>query len=220
MNNKIPWCAVGLLSAACAAQAYYIHSQKKTEKSAQAVNDIVREQEKWIAEARKSMLGRTPVPFRQFDDLFNDDFFGRRFDPFAEIENFQKRMAPLLSDDQRSLFGQSWKDWVHDRMDLAEIQSESKTTEKEVIVSLKIPGLTGESLNVDVNDDRIRIAYDAKNVEEKKGAQGAYRNESVRHFEKIMPIPEEADSKRNRVVHEGNLIKIVFERRQRPSTKA
>lgn len=220
MNNKILWCAVGLLSAACAAQAYYIHSQNKAEKRAPAINDIAREQEKWIAEARKSMLGRNPVPFRQFDDLFNDDFFGRRFDPFAEIENFQKRMAPLLPDDQRSLFGQSWKDWVHDRMDLDEIQSETKTTDKEVIVSFKIPGLAGESLNVDVNDARIRIAYDAKTVDEKKDAHGTYRNESVRHFEKIMPVPEEADSRKNRVVHEGNLIKIIFERRQRQAGKA
>ena len=220
MNNKVLWCAVGLLSAACAAQAYYIHSQKKAEKSTPAVNDIAREQEKWIAEARKSMLGRPPVPFRQFDDLFNDDFFGRRFDPFAEIENFQKRLAPLLSDDQRSLFGQSWKDWVHDRMDLAEIQSESTTTDKEVVVSFKIPGLEGESLNVDVNDDRIRIAYDAKTVEEKKGEHGAYRNESVRHFEKIMPIPGDAYPKKNRIVHDGNRIKIIFERRQRQTEKA
>ena len=220
MSNKVLWCAVGLLSAACASQAYYIHSRNKEEKANPAVDAIVREQDRWIAQARKNMLGRASVPFRQFDDLFNDDFFGRRFDPFAEIESFQKRMAPLLSDDQRSVFGQSWKDWVHDRMDLAEIRPETKATDKEVVVSLKIPSLTGESLNVDVNDDRIRIAYDAKTVEKKKGAQGSYRNESVRHFEKIMPVPEDANPKKNRVVHEENLIKIIFERRQRPSGKA
>lgn len=220
MNNKILWCAIGLLSAACAAQAYYIHSQRKADKVAPAVGDIAREQEQWLAQARKSMLGRTPVPFRQFDDLFNDEFFGRRFDPFAEIEGFQKRMAPLLPDEQLPLFGQSWQNWIHDRMDLTELQSESKTTEKEVVVSFKIPGLAGESLNVDVNDDRIRIAYDAKTVDEKKSAQRVYRNESIRHYEKIMPVPEEAEPKKNRVVHEGNRIKIIFERRpRRPEMK-
>lgn len=220
MRNKILWCAVGLLSAACAAQAYYIHSQNKAATDKPSISDVVREQDKWIAEARKNMLGRAPVPSRQFDDLFNDDFFGRRFDPFAEIESFQKRMAPLLSEDQRSMFGQSWKDWFNDRMDVAGIQSETKSTDKEVVVSFKVPGLDGESLKVDVNDDRIRVAYDAKTVEEKKGENGAYRNESVRHFEKIMPIPGDADPKKNRVVPEGNRIKIIFERRQHQTEKA
>jgi HSP20 family molecular chaperone IbpA len=220
MSNKILWCAIALLSVACAAQTYYIHSHGNAEAVRPAADDLIKQQDQWIAEARKHMLGGAPVPFQKFDDLFNDDFFGRRFDPFAEIETFQKRMAPLLSDDQRSVFGQSWTDWLHDRMDLAEIHSENKKTDKEVIVSFKIPGLAGESLNVDVNDDRIRIAYDAKTVEEKKGAQGAYHNESVRHFEKIMPVPEDADPKTHHVVHEGNIIKIVFERRQRQSGKA
>lgn len=220
MSNKILWCAVGLLSAACAAQAYYIHSQNKAETGEPSLGDLVREQDKWIAEARKSLLGRAPVPSRQFDDLFNDDFFGRRFDPFAEIESFQRRMAPLLSEDQRSMFGQSWKDWFNERMDVGGIQSETKSTDKEVVVSFKVPGLEGESLKVDVNDDRIRVAYDAKTVEEKKGEHGAYRNESVRHFEKIMPIPGDADPKKNRVVHEGGRIKIIFERRQRQTEKA
>ena len=217
MSNKILWCAVGLLGAVCAAQAYYMRSQSKTEQTKPAVGDVLREQEKWFLEARKNMLGETPVPFRRFDDLFNDDFFGRRFDPFSEIASFQKRMAPYLSDDQRSVLGQSWKDWFHARMDLAEIRPDIKSTDKELVVSFRIPGLAGESLNVDVNDDRIRIAYDSKTVEEKKSAQGSYRGESTRHFEKIMPVPEDADPKKNRIAHEGNLVKIIFEKRRHQS---
>ena len=45
-------------------------------------------------------------------------------------------------------------------MGVTGIESETKTTDKEVILILKIPGLSGESVNI--NDDRIRIAYDAK----------------------------------------------------------
>lgn len=220
MDNKILWCAVGLLSVACAAQAYFIHSQNKAATGKPSINDVVREQDKWIADARKSMSGKALVPSRQFDDLFNDDFFERRFDPFAEIENFQKRMAPLLSEEQRSMFGQSWTEWLNERMDVTGIQSETRSTDKEVVVSFKVPGLDGESLKVDVNDDRIRVAYDAKTVEEKEGGHGSYRSESVRHFEKIMPIPGEADPKKSRVVHEGSRIKIIFERRRRQTEKA
>ena len=53
------------------------------------------------------MFGGTPIPFRRFDDLFNDDFFGRRFDPFAEIENLHRQMSPLFPKDQRLLFEHS-----------------------------------------------------------------------------------------------------------------
>lgn len=105
MSNKILWCAVGLLSAVCAAQAYHIRSQDKSDDAKPGVEDIFREQDKWFSQARKRMLGGAPAPFQRFDDLFDDEFFGRRFDPFAEIEGFQKKMDPFLSDEQRSVSG-------------------------------------------------------------------------------------------------------------------
>lgn len=214
MSNKILWCAVGLLSAVCAAQAYHIRSQDKSDDAKPGVEDLLREQDKWFSQARKRMLGGAPAPFQRFDDLFNDDFFGRRFDPFAEIEGFQKKMGPFLSDEERSVFGRSWNKWIHDRMGLAEIRSEVKTTGNEVIVSFNIPGLEGESLRVDVNDDRIRLAYDVKSIDEKKNAQGTYREASSRHFEKVMPVPEDADPKTSRIAHEGDVVKITFEKRR------
>lgn len=214
MSNKILWCAIGLLSAVCAAQAYHIRSQDKSDDAKPGVEEIFREQDKWFSQARKRMLGGAPAPYQRFDDLFDDDFFGRRFDPFAEIEGFQKKMDPFLSEEQRSVFRQSWEEWTHDRMGLAEIRPEVKTTGNEVIVVFKIPGLKGESLRIDVNDDRIRLAYDARSVDEKKNSQGTYRAESNRHFEKVMPIPEGADPKTSRIAHEGDAVKITFEKRR------
>lgn len=220
MTNKVLWYAVGLLGVACAGQAYHIHSQKKVKDVRPVADDFRREQEKWFSQARENMFKGTPVPFRHFDELFNDEFFGRRFDPFSEIEDFNKKMGHLLPDNQRLLFGQSWKDWFHDRMDVAEIRPEIKTTEKDVTVSFKVPGLEGESLNIDVNNDRIRIGYDAKTVEEKKSDTGVSRSESVRHFEKILPVPEEAKAHTNRIVRDRNVVKIIFEKRPRGKTDA
>lgn len=217
MKNKILWCVVGVLGATCVGQGYYIHAQHKNN-GRSAVEDFSKEQDQWISQTRKSMFGRDSVPFERFDDLFNDDFFGRRFDPFAEIENFRKGFGPPLPNEERSLLDRSWRDWFEDRMVVADIHPEIKTTDEQVILSLKIPGLEGESLNINVNDDRIRIAYDVRTVQDKKDGQGAsyFRSQSIRHFEKILPIPDGADPKRNRIVHEdgvkGNVVKIIFEK--------
>lgn len=216
MREKILWCAVGLLSAACAAQAYHIRSERNARREP-AVEDFWREQDEWLSRARKGMLGGAPLPSRSFDELFSDEFFGRRFDPFAEIESFKKRMAPLLPQAERSLLGRSWEGWFKDRMGVAELETEVKATDTEVILSFRAPGLEKGALDIDVNKDRIRIAYDVKEFEErndeKSGAR--LRSESARRIEKILPIPPEADPDRSRVAREGDTVKIVFERRGR-----
>lgn len=221
MSNKVLWCVIAMLAATCVGEAYYIHTKNKNDKPA-SLQDPLADQDKWIAEARKNLFKGYPIPFRQFDDLFNDDFFGRKFDPFAEIENFHKRFNPLFNDEEKPMFGRSWNNWFQNRMGIADIRPETTTTDKEVILSLKIPGLAGESLNINVNDDRIRIAYDAKSVQDKKDEKGSsyFKSESMRHFEKIMPIPEGADPKKNRIVHEGNTVKIIFEKRQHQAAKS
>ena len=221
MKHAILWCAVGLLGATCVGQGYYIYTQqKKSERP--AVEDFWKGQDKWISEARKNMFGGSPVPFRKFDDLFDDAFFGRRFDPFAEMENFHNRFNPLFPSEDRSLLGRSWRDWFQDRMDVTGIRPETKTTDDQVILSLKIPGLEGESLNIDVNEDRIRIAYDAKTMQDKRNEKdGSYfKSQSVRRFEKIMPIPDGADPNRNKIVHEGNAVKIIFEKRRNEASQS
>lgn len=189
---------------------------------APAAPDFWAEQDQWIERARKSLLQGSPIPFKDFDEIFNDRFFSRRHDPFAEMLEFQKRLDSELGKRERTLFGRSWSAWFGDRMDLAAIQEETQETDKEVIVAMRIRGLDKDSLKIDVNGSRIRVAYDARRQEEKKDDSGReiFRSESVQHFEKLMPVPANADSRKSRIVKEGDVVKIIFERRQRRSEKA
>lgn len=189
---------------------------------ARGAPDFWAEQDQWIEQARKNLLQGSPIPFKDFDALFNDRFFSHRRDPFAEMLEFQKRLDSELGKREKTLFGRSWSDWLGDRMDLAAIQEKTQETDKEVIVEVKILGLDKDSLKIDVNGSRIRVAYDAKKQEEKKDGNGReiFRSESVQSFEKIMPIPANADSQKSRIVKEGDVVKIVFERRPRQSEKA
>jgi HSP20 family molecular chaperone IbpA len=131
-------------------------------------------------------------------------------------------MRSMLGPDEQSLFSRSYGDWFNSRMNVTNISPEVKTTEKEVILSFKIPGLDGESMNININKDRIRIAYDAKTITDKKDEKGGsyLRSESSQHFEKIMPIPKGADAKDNRIVHEGDTVKIIFKKIRNQAIKA
>lgn len=218
VGRVIVWAAVALGATVMAGEPDRPAREEREAKP--PARDLASPRDEWYEEARKKLLEGGASPFRRFDELFDDEFFGRKFDPFAEIEDFHRRMAPLLPRDQRSLFGESWNDWFQDRMGLSGIRSEVVTTDKEVVVSFKIPGLKADSLEVDVNEQRIRAAYSAKTVEEKKADGGVARTESVRRFEKIMPIPAGADPAKRRIVREGDSFKVIFERRPVPGLKS
>lgn len=216
MTSKMLWCVVGLLGATCAGQAYHIYSSREARAGRwkAPAEDFWKEQHDWIARAREQLLKGGSIPPGRFDELFDDAFFGRRFDPFAEIENFNKRIAPFLREDERALFGRSWNEWFTDRLGVADVETGIEKTDKEVVLSIRIPGLKGESLKIDVNDDRIRIAYDAESIERAQDGAGrtAFQAMRARHFVKILPIPEDADPKTSRVVREGGALKVVFRR--------
>lgn len=220
MRQRAFWVFAALFIALLAATA--VAKGRSDSGHAQAAPDFWTEQDQWIEQARKNLLRGSPIPFKDFDELFNDRFFSRRHDPFAEMLEFQKRLDSELGKREKTLFGRSWNDWFGDRMDLAAIQEKTQETDKEVIVEMKIGGLDKDTLKIDVNGSRIRVAYDAKKQEEKKDSNGKeiFRSESVQHFEKILPVPATADSQKSRIVKEGDVVKIIFERRQRQSEKA
>jgi len=137
------------------------------------------------------------TPSGDIDDLFDAPFFDRGFDPFAEMRELEKQ------------FGGG--------MDFPEIQARTVRTDKEVVVELTTPGLDKDSLAIRVEDGRIRVAYDARTVQDKEDAKGRryFSSESVRHFEKVLSIPEDVDAAKSRVSREGNTVKISFPRRER-----
>ena len=181
-------CAAGLLCAAGLAQA-----------AGPRFQDIETEQEKWIEEIRMRLSPSEPVPFSKFDELFDDEFFRRKYDPFAEIDSFPRRMGPFLSEEQRSLFARSLDDWLKERMEVSSIQSAVKITEREVVASFRIRGLKRGSLRVGVTSHRIRISYNLQ--------------EAQHRFEKLIPVPAGADAGVYRILREGNSFKIVFAKR-------
>lgn len=131
------------------------------------------------------------LPMRGFEALFDDHFFSRRYEPFVDR-------------------------WLAEGLDRPALQARTKETGEKVVVELRIPGLDAGSLDVSVDDSRIRVAYDAKEVRSGKDRSGReyFRGVSVRHFERIMPVPESADGRDGRIERDGDLVKIIFKRRE------
>lgn len=191
MRQRAFWMFVALFVALIAATG--VAKGGSSDGRATAAPDPWAEQEQWVEQARKSLLQGSPILFKDFDQRFSE--------PGGQ---------------EKTLFGRSWNDWFGDRMDLAAIREKTRETGKEVIVELKLAGLDKDSLNINVNDSRIRVAYDAKKVDDKKDGSGRdiFKSESIQHFEKIMPIPANADPQKSRIEREGDVIKIIFPKRE------
>ena len=197
----------------CAAQSVYIYQQRQAQKR---MLDPWAGLDQWMSQANRDLLSGDPVPFRDFDRLFNDRFFGKGFDPFRAIEGFPERFDTLLSPGNRPLFHQSWQDWFQSRMNVTGIDEQIQSTKNQVIVSLRIPGLQKESLNINVDKGRIRVSYSAKSGEEKKDKQGhlIQKSESIQEFEKVIPVPADADPTTAVMAKEGDNVKITFKKRR------
>lgn len=217
MSRNVLIGLLALLVVVCSAQSMYIYQQRQAR---QRMLDPWADVDRWMSEANKNLFSGTPVPFRDFDRLFDDRFYRNRFDPFRAIEGFPERFDSLVKPQNRPLFEQSWRDWFRSRMDVEEINPEVKTTKDQVVVALKIPGLQAESVNVNVEKGRIRLSYSAKNSEEKKDKKGnvIQKSESYQQFEKVLPVPANADPNTAQITKEGDKVEIAFKKKSSPGT--
>lgn len=220
MRKNSSWVMVLLFVAACARPACLVAENKP--QNDDLLNDLLKEQDKWFSQARKRLLDGAQLPLRRSDDLFNDEFLGRRYDPFAGRENLRGRVSSHVPNYEQPLSERAWNDQFGDRMDVGDIMLEVKTTDKEVILTLRSSNLHGGSLNININDDRIRISCDAKMIQSQKDAAGReyFKSESLRRLETIMPIPDGADHRPNRIIHEGDTVKVIFAKSTSPRRKA
>lgn len=116
--------------------------------------------------------------------------------------------------------GQALEEWYQARAAVSGIRTDIQVTDKEIIVTFKVPGLQSETLKIAISDVLIRANYSARSFIEGRNARGDYRGEAVRQFETIMPVPTNADAKKHRFLPAGEGFKIIFEKLEDPSLKS
>ena len=86
MSRMASWAIVTFLAVATIGHGYYSYAQNDAKQA--PTQGPWAEQDQWISTIRERLFQREPVHPQQFDMLFDDKFFGRRSNPFEDIERF------------------------------------------------------------------------------------------------------------------------------------
>ena len=227
MREKYLWLAVVALTALTLGQACYIYectlSAKEIGEQAPGRTEIHKgvnaemasdaqweEFEKWRDKIRSQVNRGDPLQERDFDVFFGDRFFAGKADPFAEMERLRRRTSESLRASERALFDDYWGKWFNQRMRPAEFKTDTLRTDRDIVLTLHVPGLAGGTAVVDITNGRIKVAFSVKTSSEEKSGSGIIRRESSRSYVKILPVPEEAEAGTGRVEIDGESVKITF----------
>ena len=141
-----------------------------------------------------------------FDNLFNDDFFDKKYDPFLEIERFHRKMMKMFKDNEKNIFKNDFDEWFNKRIGLGDI----KVKEFEDRIEIYIDRIKEKNVSINIKDDYIKIAYDvnfnstsAKNGSEEK----IYKSE---RYIKYMPMPSRFKGREHLVELKDDRIVIKF----------
>lgn len=213
MSTKVLYCVIALLLIACLGQAYYIHSKKTYSSVVSARTDWPSRTDKLQQDVRQKLQKREALPPELFDAFFNDEFFGRRFNPFAEMERMHRQMAEMLGEPEKLQFDNSWGRWFSERIGMDEFKTSISRTDKNVILTMTIPGIDNKTADININTDRIKISFATKNVQDKKEGGGAIHSESSQSYMKIIPIPEDAVAATAKTEIKNSKVTITFDKK-------
>jgi len=209
MRNRALVGVVALLAVACVVEAGYILVHRANASAPErdvSARGAQQDLDRWETRVRKQIERSGRLGDEDFDRIFGDDFFRRRFDPFAEIDRVRRRIEEGLEGSGRAAFGDSFQSWFSKRMDLAGIRTSVADEGRDVAVSFGIPGLDTNSVKFDVNANRIRFRYDTRRDVKKNGADV----ETAESVEKVLPLPAGADPNGFEVRKGKDEVTLVF----------
>lgn len=227
MNVKLLWAVIIFLALLVLVEAGYIYKQRAGEGGGPAPTEEERksysdkgfdarwkELEKWRGKVHERLRSGAPMLDPDFDGFFDDRFFGRKYGPFTEMERIHRQMLETLRESERALFDDSWDRWYGRRMAMGEYKTAVTRTEKDVTLSIQLPGLAARTADIDITEDRIKISFTAKTSDEEKKPGGVMKKGSVESHVKILPLPEDAVPGTGKAEIDGETVKIRFDRRK------
>ncbi len=125
-------------------------------------------------------------------------------DPFEELRRIERRLSRILSDlwekptiTPRSLFSEVREPFI-------DIQE----TDKELIITAEMPGVSKEDIKVNVYDNTIEISAKVKK-EEKEEREGYIRRERrAGRFYRAISLPCEVDAKKAKATYKNGILEV------------
>lgn len=231
MREKYLWLAIIFLLLLTVGQACYIYERnalaKEISAPPSAQPEIYRkayaekaydaqweELEKWRGKVREQISQGFPLLDPDFDDFFNDRFFSGSVNPFAEMERVHRQVSGEFRDADKTLFDGYWDKWFQQRMKMGQFKTELTRTDKDVTITIRVPGLAAKTADINITDDRIRIAFSAKTSSEERSGEGIVKKETSQSYIKILPVPGDAVRGTGKVEIGKDEVKIKFERKK------
>jgi HSP20 family protein len=129
----------------------------------------------------------------------------RYFDPFSE-------MRRLLDSIERA-FEDLWPEPVYDfEKGFREIYREPYVdvfeTDKEVVVTVELPGVRKEDIDLTVREDSVEIKAEIKREEEKKEESGYQHRKMFQKYYTVIPLPCEVVPEKTRATYNNGVLEI------------
>ena len=164
----------------------------------------------WIGQITAKLNSDKLVAPSDFDAMFNDDFFSTSSAPFKDIELLEKKVNERL-EGQKKQFGDSYHKWVADRLEVNNLEPDIINGESTVALDFKTPQAQNDSIKININKARIKLAYAAKDEQEIKRPDGTYMKTSfLKRHEKIMALPTGVSPAGYKVEQAPGHVRIIF----------
>jgi HSP20 family protein len=144
------------------------------------------------------MARNLPTPFRFLEEP-----------SWAPLAQLQRDMSRLLDDVARTTEGRGDRGGVHaPRMDVRE-------TEKEFRVSVELPGVSENDVEVDVDEDMLTVRAEKKEEREVERADQHVTERLFGVFQRSIRLPEPVDAQAVKAALENGVLQIVVPKSER-----
>lgn len=189
--------------------SYYLGAKKAEEKSMENSADRYYFPFYSLDEIEKNIIKQIEKENRVmdefFDDIFNDKFFSKDYDPFYEIERFHRKMFEMLDKNHRSIFDRSFNDWFNKRISLNNVKVKEYEDDKHYIFEISVD--KNKNYSVEVKNNYIKIYSNAENIKKEENKNSVYQSRVREQFVKYISIPKELAGKEYTVdLKEGKII--------------
>ncbi len=166
-----------------------------------------------VGQIMQKLNSSRPVTAGDFDSVFNDKFFSGDGDPFAKLEQLEKKINERPGP-EKARFDDSYRKWASERLDASDLEPETREEAGAIVMDFKVPREAGGSLDLNINKSRIKMKYAARDVRELKRTDGTtYTTSFLKRHEKIISIPPGADPARYTTEKNGQGVRIIFQKK-------
>ena len=166
-----------------------------------------------VGQLMQKLNSSKPLTSKDLDSVFNDKFFSGDDDPFAALDQLEKKMGEQAGP-AKTQFGESYKKWVSERLDAQDLEPVTLDEAGRIVMDFKTPPGAGGSLDLNINKSRIMMKYASKDVRDLKRSDGTpYTTSFIKRHTKIISLPKGADPAKYKVEKNGQGIRIIFQKK-------